>query len=115
MISEELSYYVYIITNSTRTVLYTGITNDLEQRIFEHYIYRGTNHGFTSKYFVYYLIYFEAFEYVEDAIAREKQIKGWTRDKKMALIREFNPEFKFLNRELFDRWPPIGFIHRRDL
>jgi putative endonuclease len=112
MISEQLTYYVYIITNSTRAVLYTGITNDLEQRIFEHYHYRGTTFSFTSKYFAYYLLYYECFEYVEDAIAREKQIKGWTRNKKLALIKEFNPEFRFLNRELFDGWPPKGFDHR---
>lgn len=65
-------YYVYILTNELRTVLYTGVTNDLLQRITEHYNYRGQPHSFTSKYHVYYMLWFEPHQYINNAIAREK-------------------------------------------
>ena len=91
------------------------MTNDLEQRIIEHYLDRGLNTSFTSKYHVYYLLYYEAFDYVDDAIAREKEIKGWDRSKKEILIASINPTFEFLNYELFDEWPPKDLFHRRDL
>ena len=82
-------FYVYITTNKSRT-LYTGVTNDLERRVYEHK--QKLIPGFTAKYNISRLVYFEATEDVEAAIAREKQIKGWLREKKMALIESVNPE-----------------------
>ena len=87
-------YYVYILTTRNNTVLYTGVTNDLKRRVFEHK--SGLNEGFTKKYHVHKLIYFEIFDYVELAIAREKQIKGYSREKKIKLIEAMNPEWKEL-------------------
>lgn len=92
------NYYVYILTNEKRKVLYTGMTNNLERRVYEHE-YRLIP-GFTKKYNCHYLIYFEHFNYVNDAINREKQIKRWRREKKIYLINEFNPEWRFLNNEV---------------
>ena len=87
-------YYVYILTTRNNTVLYTGVTNDLKRRVFEHK--SGLNEGFTKKYHVHKLIYFEIFDFVDLAIAREKQIKGYSRDKKIKLIEAMNPEWKEL-------------------
>jgi len=106
------SYYVYILTNHLRTVLYTGVTNDLEQRIIEHWTQKGLGTSFTSKYHVYYLLFYEPFRYINDAIDREKEIKGWSRSKKMDLINQFNPDLKFLNFELFGQWPPNEITSR---
>ena len=88
-------YYVYILTTRSNTVLYTGVTNDLKRRVFEHK--SGFNEGFTKKYHVHKLIYFEMFDFVELAIAREKQIKGYSREKKIKLIETMNPEWKELD------------------
>ena len=78
------SYYVYILSNTHNTVLYIGITNDLIRRCFEHKQKRIK--GFTQKYNVDKLVFFESFDYVDLAIAREKQLKGYSRAKKDALI-----------------------------
>jgi len=99
-------FYVYILTNQLKTVLYTGVTNDLKQRIQEHYSQRGQKTSFTGKYHVYYLIYYEPHKYINNAIAREKEIKGLKRERKMELINEMNPQLRFLNEELFGAWPP---------
>jgi len=88
-------YYVYILTTRSNTVLYTGVTNGLKRRVFEHK--SGFNEGFTKKYHVHKLIYFEMFDFVELAIAREKQIKGYSREKKIKLIETMNPEWKELD------------------
>lgn len=90
-------YYVYILTNRSRT-LYTGVTNDLTRRVYEHK--QKLLPGFTEKYNISRLVYFEETSDVRDAIAREKQIKGWTRAKKIALIESINPEWK----DLSDGW-----------
>jgi putative endonuclease len=87
-------YYVYILTNANHTVLYTGVTNDLVRRLNEHQ--QKKIKGFTKKYNVDKLIYFEEFEFIDLAIAREKQIKGYSRIKKIALIDKFNPEWNEL-------------------
>jgi len=100
------TFYVYILTNELKTVLYTGVTNDLEQRIMEHYGQRGQNTSFSGKYNAYYLLYYEAHKYINNAIAREKEIKAWRREKKMQLIAETNASLIFLNKELFGQWPP---------
>lgn len=93
------NYFTYILTNYHKSVLYTGVTNDLKRRLYEHK--NGTNpNSFTSKYKCYYLIYWERFQYIEHAIDREKEIKGWTRVKKEKLINSFNREWKFLNDEI---------------
>ena len=81
-------YYVYILTNVNHTVLYTGVTNDLVRRVFEHK--KKIIQGFTSKYNVDKLIYFELFDLIDFAIKREKQIKGYSRVKKLALINSIN-------------------------
>jgi putative endonuclease len=70
-------YFVYITTNQTSSTLYTGVTNNITQRITEHYINKGTSKSFAGKYHCYHLLYYEIFQYVEDAIRREKQIKGY--------------------------------------
>lgn len=94
------NYYVYILTNKAKTVLYTGITNNLRERLYWHQNPEAIDKNFTSKYKCYYLIYFENFQDVETAIKREKQIKGWIRKKKEDLISSINPEWRFLNDEI---------------
>ncbi len=91
-------YYVYLLTNKKNTVLYTGVTNDLERRIYEHK--NKIVDGFTSKYRVDKLVYFEATNDVNSAIAREKQIKGWVRAKKNALVESVNPMWNDLYENL---------------
>ena len=108
----EFRFYVYILTNYKKTVLYTGMTNNLEQRIVEHYLSRGNENSFTGKYQAYYLLYYESSKYINNTIAREKEIKGWSRSKKVELINSFNPEWKFLNEELFGQWPPYELVSR---
>lgn len=92
------NYFVYILTNKNKTVLYTGITNDLKQRLYwhKHPQTSGVSH-FTFKYKCFYLIYYEHYFDVDTAISREKQIKGYSRLKKENLINSFNPKWEFLN------------------
>ena len=85
-----MQYYVYILTNKNHTVLYTGVTRDLVRRVYEHRNHADPN-SFTAKYKVYKLVYFEMTSDVRAAIEREKQIKSWSRAKKIALIFEQNP------------------------
>lgn len=101
-ISTSYNYYVYIVTNKNKTVLYTGVTNDLTRRLWEHEQDSIPFHSktFAGKYNAYLLLYFEHFGDVKRAIAREKEIKGWRREKKEALINNFNPAWKFLNDEI---------------
>ena len=89
-------YYVYIVASPSRT-LYTGMTNDLARRMFEHK--HQLIPGFTARYNVDELVYFEETSDVNAAIAREKQIKGWTRAKKVALIQSTNPHWQDLSAE----------------
>jgi putative endonuclease len=91
-------YYVYILTNPTNTVLYTGVTNNLIRRIYEHK--NKVVQGFTSKYNVNKLVYYDDTNEVMSAIEREKQIKGWTRKKKINLINNFNPNWIDLYSEI---------------
>jgi putative endonuclease len=90
-------YFVYIITNKSKT-LYTGITNNLTRIIYEHK--NKLLEGFTKKYNINKLVYFEVFNNPDDAIRREKQIKGWLRKKKNELIESLNPEWKDLSEGL---------------
>ena len=87
-------YYVYILTNVTNHVLYTGVTGDLYQRLEDHRL--EIHKGFTSRYHVHKLVYYEVFEDVGEAIFREKQIKASPRKKKIDLILSLNPEWKDL-------------------
>ncbi|MBS4069626.1 MAG: GIY-YIG nuclease family protein [Sulfurimonas sp.] len=92
-----MPYHIYITTNNNRTVLYTGVTNNLPERLLEHEEDSKTNKKhFAGKYNAYHLIYYEEFKYIHNAIAREKEIKGWSRKKKEALINTLNPNWKFL-------------------
>src|SRR5204863_5895585 len=100
MFYNNRQYYVCILTNYQKTVLYTGVTNNLEQRIIEHYLDKGNVKSFTGKYDAFYLLHYECTPYINNAIAREKELKGWDRRKKEELINSFNPEWKFLNQEL---------------
>ena len=93
MSSLTRTYHVYIMSNASR-MLYTGVTSDLETRVFQHKA--KLTDGFTKRYNVHRLIYFEGFGDIRNAIAREKQIKGWLRAKKVALIESVNPEWKDL-------------------
>jgi putative endonuclease len=91
-------YYVYIMTNAHNTVLYTGVTNDLARRVYEHK--NGIGSAFTKRYNVHKLVYYEIGNDVNAAIAREKQIKGGSRQKKIDLINRLNPEWKDLYEEI---------------
>jgi putative endonuclease len=87
-------YYVYILTNKTNKVLYIGVTNDLERRVFEHK--NKLVEGFTKKYNLNKLVYYEVTSDIQSALEREKQLKNWHRDWKINLIKKFNPEWKDL-------------------
>ena len=89
-----MNYYVYILTNKNNTTLYIGVTNNLKRRIYEHK--NKLVDGFSKKYNLYKLIYFETTTDSYSAISREKQLKGWTRLKKLDLIKSQNPEFEDL-------------------
>ena len=98
------TYYVYIMTNKLHT-LYTGVTNNLRRRVYEHQ--HKLVPGFTSKYNITQLVYFEETTDVRLAIAREKQIKGWLRAKKIALIESMNPAWKDLSTEWLEIDPAL--------
>ena len=89
------TYYVYIMTNPGDTVLYTGVTGNLARRVTAHQL--KIVEGFTKQYNVTKLIYFERFTQVKEALIREKQIKGWLRAKKIALVEKVNPEWADLS------------------
>jgi len=91
------NFYVYILTNKVKTVLYIGFTTDLKERLHYHQNPEANSKAFTAKYNCYHLVYWEHFTDVNTAIDRETQLKKWRREKKDALITEFNPEWKFLN------------------
>lgn len=95
--SASKTYYVYIMTNQSRT-LYVGFTNNIQQRIMQHN--EGLVEGFTSHYKIDTLIYFETFSDATSGIAREKQIKRWRREKKVRLINQENPDWH----DLSDGW-----------
>ena len=91
-------YYVYILTNKTDTVMYIGVTNDLRRRLYEHK--NKLIDGFTKRYNVDKLVYFERFDDVSAAIKHEKRLKNWHRNWKKDLIEKFNPEWRDLYNEL---------------
>lgn len=103
------TYYVYIITNTYRSTYYIGMTNNLGLRLQEHKenIEKGVK-TFASKYNIEFLVYYEKFTWVQHAIEREKELKGWRREKKLELIKLFNENFEFLNNRFVknDAIPP---------
>ena len=94
------NYFVYILTNKNKTVLYTGVTNDLKQRIYDHSNPLPFSKAFTTRYKCFHLLYFEHFFEIDQAINREKQIKGMSRTKKEGLISSSNPKWTFLNDQI---------------
>ena len=100
-------YYIYILTNKRNNVLYTGVTNDLQRRVYEHR--EKLVGGFTKKYNVNKLVYYEETESIEAALNREKQIKGGSRQKKIDLIEGMNPQWRDLFDEILE-WSDLDII-----
>jgi len=96
-------FYVYIITNKNNTTFYIGVNDNLMRRMYEHK--NGLIEGFSKKYRLQKLVYFEEFDYINNAIRREKQLKNWHRDWKINLIKRENSSFKDLSEEWFDEMP----------
>ena len=97
---QQRFYYVYMMMSSSRRALYTGITSRPRQRVWEHKT--GAVAGFSKQYQTTRLVYIERYRYVAAAIAREKQIKRWRREKKLALIESMNPQYRDLAADWFD-------------
>ncbi|WP_299012693.1 GIY-YIG nuclease family protein [uncultured Polaribacter sp.] len=94
------SYYVYIITNAYRSTFYIGVTNNLKRRLAEHKTnINNKKKTFAANYNLEFLVFYEKYTWIQIAIAREKELKKWRREKKLALIRTNNPSFAFLNSE----------------
>ena len=92
------TYYVYILTNKHRSTFYIGVTNDLRIRLQQHIdSIEGNGNSFVARYNLGNLVYYEKFTWIQQAIVREKELKGWRREKKLNLIKEFNENFEFLN------------------
>jgi len=96
---QEFRFYVYVMSNYRRTSFYIGFSNNIIRRIIEHK--NGFGSGFTKKYKLTDLVYCEFFQYVYDAINREKELKKWRREKKLILIKSLNPELKDLSQKFF--------------
>ena len=92
-------FYFYIITNKNKIVLYCGMTNNLSARLKEHESAQGNRKSFSGRYNCYYLVYYEGFDFVLNAIRREKEVKKWSRIKKELLINTLNPGRRFLNND----------------
>ena len=99
IMKKQYKFYVYILTNYKKTSFYIGFTNNIVRRMIEHK--NGFGCKFTKKYKLKYLIYFEEYRYVNDAIAREKELKKWRREKKINLAKTINPELIDLSVQLF--------------
>jgi putative endonuclease len=95
----QRTFYVYMMTNRTRVVIYTGVTNSLEGRLWFHA--QGSARSFTKRYKIDRLVYYEDYDDPREAIAREKEIKGWRRQKKNELVETVNPRWNDLRYELF--------------
>jgi len=98
---KDYTFYVYILTNPSQTTLYIGVTNDLSERLKQHKKGQSEGKSFSGKYSCYHLIYFEIFQYINEAIAREKQLKKWRRAKKELLINSQNPKWNILNSQFY--------------
>jgi putative endonuclease len=93
------TYYLYMMTNRSRVVLYTGVTNSLERRLWRHG--HSTKPTFTKRYNANRIVYYECYNAIRDAISREKEIKGWRREKKDALVEALNPNWEDLGAKMF--------------
>jgi len=102
----ECRFYVYVLQSSSRRCLYIGMTNNLHRRVFEHKMHR--TEGFTDQYNARRLVYWQSFDDVHKAIAREKQLKGWRREKKLWLIGQFNPGWKDLAAGWYENTRSLG-------
>ena len=100
MYKTQNQYYIYILASQKNGTLYIGVTNDLERRVLEHK--QKINEGFTSKYEVTRLVYFESLQYINDAILREKRLKKWNRQWKINLIEEENKEWNDLSEDWYN-------------
>ena len=98
--SEKNIYYVYILTNWNNKVMYIGVTNNIVRRLYEHK--NKLISGYTSKYNVNKLVYLEETDDINEAIRREKQLKGWKRERKNELVESINPEWKDMSEEMKD-------------
>ena len=105
---EDRRYFVYIMANASKRI-YTGLTNSLRRRVREHKL--KLTAGFAAKHNITRLVYFESFEDVRNAIEREKQIKAWTRAKRLALVESTNPKWEDLSRE-WDKAQTFRFVPR---
>jgi putative endonuclease len=103
----ERRYYVYILTSSSRRALYIGITNDIYIRVMQHRNPDAGSDSFTAKYRVTRLVYVEVFKDVRNAIAREKELKGWTRNRKNALVQSANPGWRDLAEGWGEKFPTL--------
>lgn len=92
-------YYIYILTNKTNNVMYIGVTNNLKRRLYEHK--HEIIDGFTKKYHIHKLVYYESYKNIKDAITREKRLKGMLRIRKNELVETLNPEWIDLTNTLF--------------
>ncbi|MBQ8381479.1 MAG: GIY-YIG nuclease family protein [Clostridia bacterium] len=92
-------FYIYILTNQTNKVMYIGVTNDLRRRLYEHK--NELISGFTKKYHTHKLVYYESYQCIDDAILREKRLKGLLRIKKNELVETINPDWEDLSNKLF--------------
>jgi len=99
---KNYSFYVYIMSNYRRNIFYVGFSNDIIRRTIEHKY--GIGSEFTKKYNLKYLVYYEEYQYVHDAISREKEIKKWRREKKINLIKNSNPNLEDLSKQLFKNY-----------
>ncbi len=107
-------FYTYMTTNFNKTVIYTGSTVNLIQRLYEHYINQGLTNSFTSKYKAFYCIWYQEFKTLEEARNRESEIKLLNRAKKEEIINKSNPEWNFLNEKICEAWPPVGVKNRNE-
>jgi len=89
------NYFVYITTKPAKTVLYTGVTNDIKRRMKEHFLNRGNEKTFAGRFYCYNLVYYEEYFDVRQAIEREKEIKDFSREKKVEIIISINPNWHF--------------------
>jgi putative endonuclease len=99
-------FYMYILTNLLKTVVYVGFTNNIEERVAEHYAARGNPKTFTGRYNCHILVYLEGQKFAMPGIRREKQVKKWSRKKKDQLINSQNPYWENLYLKIFNKWPP---------
>ncbi|MFT6815352.1 MAG: putative endonuclease [Sphingobacteriales bacterium] len=95
------NYFTYITTNNSKTTLYIGVTNDLEIRMNQHFENRGQPETFAGRYYCYNLVWYEHYNRPLLAIGREKEIKKWSRKKKVELIEKSNPNWDFLNKQIW--------------